>query len=64
MIENSFEYIQYLFFEYIGLAIAVIGLFIIYNTNTWKSENKLYFYLGYILLIAGTVMFIYRFIFT
>lgn len=64
MIENSFDYIQYLFFEYIGLLIAVTGLFIIYNANTWKVGNKIFFYLGYILLIIGTIMFIYRFIFT
>lgn len=64
MIENTFSYLQYLFFEYIGLVIAILGLYILYNTNNWKNEKKLYFYLGYILLILGTIMFIYRIFFT
>ena len=63
MIESVINYTQYLFFEYIGLIIAMFGLYLVYSKKFWKDNKNFLFYIGYILLVLGTVMFIYRIIF-
>lgn len=63
MINDVNEYLSYLFYEYIGLIIAMLGLFIVYSKYVWNKNSKSLFYLGYILLIIGTILFIYRIIF-
>lgn len=64
MIDSVINYAQYLFFEYIGLIIAIFGLYIVYSKNVWKDNKNFLFYIGYVLLILGTAMFIYRIIFS
>ena len=62
MIDNITNYLQYLFVEYIGLIIAIIGLALVYSKKVWENKNKYLFYVGYVLLIRGTIMFILRLI--
>lgn len=62
MIDNITNYLQYLFVEYIGLIIAIIGLALVYSKKVWENKNKYLFYVGYVLLIIGTIMFILRLI--
>lgn len=64
MIESVTNYAQYLFFEYIGLIIATLGLYLVYSKKVWVDKKNIIFYLGYVLLILGTLLFIYRIIFS
>lgn len=64
MIESVINYAQYLFFEYIGLIIATLGLYLVYSKKVWVDKKNIIFYLGYVLLILGTLLFIYRIIFS
>lgn len=64
MIESVINYTQYLFFEYIGLIIATLGLYLVYSKKVWVDKKNIIFYLGYVLLILGTLLFIYRIIFS
>lgn len=63
MIDSIINYIQYFFLEYIGLALAMLGLYLVYSKAFLKNQKKYIFYIGYFLLILGTGMFIYRLIF-
>lgn len=62
MIDTIINYMQYLFFEYIGLIIAILGLALVYSKKVWETKNKSLFYVGYVLLIIGTILFIGRLI--